>query len=123
MQSKFVHLGLMLVVFAGMGLAQDLPPYSLDVAKLTRIVPDTVVYNTGTPNLDNWEPYTSVLGNSVFLIESNTFAEGSTTDQRYVLTFQPVPGVRGMLFRGRRHSVSGQDQQLPPKRQPRPGGG
>ncbi|HOJ59271.1 MAG TPA: hypothetical protein PK878_03215 [bacterium] len=92
MQSKFVHLGLMLVVFAGMGLAQDLPPYSLDVAKLTRIVPDTVVYNTGTPNLDNWEPYTSVLGNSVFLIESNTFAEGSTTDQRYVLTFQPVAG-------------------------------
>lgn len=92
MHRKFAALCLLLTVFVGVGVTQDAPPYSLETAKLSRIVPDTIIYNTGIPNLDNWEPYTSVLGNSVFLIETNTFAEGSTTDQRYALAFQPVAG-------------------------------
>ncbi len=92
MQRLFAVVCLMLVVCVGVGIAQDTPPVSLEKAQLTRIVPDTIVFDTGTPNLDNWEPYTSVLGNSVFLIEANTFADGSTADQRYVLAFQPVAG-------------------------------
>jgi hypothetical protein len=54
--------------------------------------PDKIIFDTGSPNLDNWEPYASVLGNSVFLIEANTFADGSTDSQNYGIAFQPVAG-------------------------------
>lgn len=44
-------------------------------------------------NLGNWEPYISVLGDSTFLIEANTFADdGSAANQRYAVTFQPATG-------------------------------
>jgi hypothetical protein len=59
----------------------------------SRIVPDTIIYQTENDNLDNWEPYSSVLGNSVFLIEANTFAEPlQDATQRIALAFQPVGG-------------------------------
>lgn len=61
---------------------------------LTNIVRDKIIYDVpDQPNLANWEPNISVLGNSVFLIECNTFAvpvEGFF--QRYALAFQPVAG-------------------------------
>jgi hypothetical protein len=58
-----------------------------------RIVPDTIIYETANDNLDNWEPFSSVLGNSVFLIEANTYAEPvQDANQRFVLAFQPVGG-------------------------------
>ena len=44
-------------------------------------------------NLANWEPTISVLGDSVFLVGANTFADnGTQTDQRFVVVFQPVAG-------------------------------
>ena len=43
-------------------------------------------------NLNNWEPYASVLGNSVFLVEGNAFAQNSTEDQRFIVALQPVTG-------------------------------
>ena len=50
-------------------------PGGLETVGLTRLVPDTQLFTTNSvPNLDNWEPYSSVLGNSVFLISFNTFA-------------------------------------------------
>lgn len=68
----------------------------------THLVPDRIVFNTISNNLDNWEPYISVLGNSVFLIQANTYAEPITAAcQRYGLIFQPViggPCVTGDVF-------------------------
>jgi hypothetical protein len=41
----------------------------------------------------NWEPYIDVMGDSVFLIGANTFAnDGSFSNQQYVVTLQPVAG-------------------------------
>ncbi|MGQ9650952.1 MAG: hypothetical protein ACUVXJ_12650 [Phycisphaerae bacterium] len=69
---------------------------------LTRIVDDTTAGDIGghygTYALGNsWEPYVSVLGNSVFLFESNTYAESAPgnpdfTKMRYAVAFQPVVG-------------------------------
>src|SRR5262245_26603128 len=65
---------------------------------LSRLKADQPIYNTNTiPNLDNWEPNISVLGNSVFLIEVNTLAEDSPDPrQRYGVAFQPTAGGRGV---------------------------
>jgi hypothetical protein len=70
---------------------------SAEGAGLTRIVPDTPVNIPSTDSLDNWEPYSSVLGNNYFLIEGNTFAEGSEENQRFVVMVQPVTGGPGKL--------------------------
>jgi len=68
---------------------------------LTNIVPDKIIFDTGTANLDNWEPYISVLGDRTFLIEANTFADdGSFANQRYVLAFQPAAGGPNALGEG-----------------------
>lgn len=73
---------------------------------LTYIVPDMLVWshaggyttngpieNPGDqlPNLGNWEPYISVLGNTTFLIGKNTFADDDA-NQNFVVVFQPVNG-------------------------------
>lgn len=67
-------------------------PGSIEAAGLTRVVADTPVINPGLDALGNWEPYVSVLGTSTFLVEGNTFAEGSSEHQRYVVAFQPAAG-------------------------------
>ena len=64
----------------------------VESVKLTHIVSDTILFKTANENLDNWEPHASVLGNSTFLIEANTFADGSTDSQRFSLAFQPAAG-------------------------------
>ncbi|HXJ72913.1 MAG TPA: hypothetical protein VNM37_08670, partial [Candidatus Dormibacteraeota bacterium] len=57
-------------------IGQDFLPTSAEEVGLSRLKADQTIYNTNTlANLDNWEPYISVLGNSAFLIEANTFAE------------------------------------------------
>ncbi len=72
----------------------------LESTTLTRIVPDTVIFNDGTDNLANWEPYASVLGTSTFLVEANTFAEGTTDLQRFAVAFQPADGGNHGLGEG-----------------------
>lgn len=67
-------------------------PGTLESVGLKRIVADTPIIKPTADALGNWEPYASVLGNSVFLIEGNTFADGSTDNQRYVVALQPVDG-------------------------------
>ena len=78
-------------------------PGSAESIGLTRIVPDTVIPETADGRLPsmaakgNWEPYTSVLGTTTFLIEGNTFAlnaDGSedTANQRFVVALQPAAG-------------------------------
>jgi hypothetical protein len=67
-------------------------PGTVEGAGLTRLVPDTPVVKTTLASLGNWEPYASVLGNSVFLVEGNTFAEGTTDSQRFVVRLQPADG-------------------------------
>lgn len=93
--------GLFVLFSVSSGMAQFVPG-GIDSVGLTRIVPDTLVSdNGGLPALGNWEPYASVLGNSVFLIEGNTYAEGSGAEQRYVVMFQKVEGgtpVLGEVF-------------------------
>ncbi|MBI3849902.1 MAG: hypothetical protein HY298_06375 [Verrucomicrobia bacterium] len=85
----------------------NLTPCSASAAGMTTIVPDKALwYNSANfytngplnpavqvPNLGNWEPFCSVLGNSTFLIEANTFADdGAQVNQRYAVTLQPVGG-------------------------------
>jgi hypothetical protein len=67
-------------------------PGSVESAGLRHIVPDRPVINQELDALGNWEPYAGVLGNSVFLVEGNAFAEGTTDSQRYVVALQPVGG-------------------------------
>jgi hypothetical protein len=62
--------------------------------EMTRIVPDTVINLPDYAALGNWEPYSSVLGNSVFLIEGNTFATNTSDMQNYVIMLQPVDGSK-----------------------------
>lgn len=72
-------------------------------AGLTRIKSDRTLFETERKGLGNWEPYASVLGNSVFLIEGNRFAADSDTFQRYGLAFAKVSGeepVEGEGFFG-----------------------
>ncbi|HXJ57472.1 MAG TPA: hypothetical protein VNU68_12505 [Verrucomicrobiae bacterium] len=76
-------------------IGQDFLPTSAEEVGLSRLKADQTIYNTNTlANLDNWEPYISVLGNSAFLIEANTFAEDpiDPAKQRFGVTFQPVSG-------------------------------
>lgn len=77
-------------------------PGDLASVGLTRIVDDTTAGDIGghygmDAYGDVWEPYSSVLGNSVFLFESNTFAESSpgvaySNMMRYAVALQPVAG-------------------------------
>ena len=68
-------------------------PGSLEDAGLSRIVADTILFDTGENNLDNWEPFSSVIGNSIFVVEANTFADdGEFSNQNYALAFQHVDG-------------------------------
>lgn len=73
-----------------------LPPFapgSAEDAGLNRIVADTILFDTGENNLDNWEPFSSVIGNSVFVVEANTFADdGSFANQNFAVALQPVGG-------------------------------
>jgi len=71
---------------------------------LTNIVPDVILFDTNDiPNLTNWEPYTSVLGTSTFLIVASTFAipavdaHSGVLMQRFALAFQPVTGGTNKL--------------------------
>jgi hypothetical protein len=99
---------ILFAVWPGFLFAQGFIPGGIDTVGLKRIVPDTICYFIDPDGdgildaqLDNWEPYTSVLGNSVFLIESTTFAEGSNSAQRFGVVFQAVGGgdpVRGEAF-------------------------
>jgi hypothetical protein len=64
-------------------------------------VPDVPVIKPDADSLGNWEPYASVLGDTVFLVEGNTFAtDGSDANQRYVVAFQPAAGGAGKLGDG-----------------------
>lgn len=67
-------------------------PGSIESAGLKRIVSDTPVTVPAADSLGNWEPFASVVGTSTFLIEGNTFADGSSTEQRYVVAMQPAAG-------------------------------
>lgn len=85
----------------GLRLFSTFNPGSPEAAGLKRIVADTPVIKPDADSLGNWEPYASVLGNSVFLIEGNTFAtDGSDTFQRYVVAFQPADGGQARLGHG-----------------------
>jgi hypothetical protein len=75
-------------------------PGSVQSVGLRHIVTDTVVINQSLDSLGNWEPYASVLGNSVFLIEGNAFADGTTDSQRYVVALQPAAGGAMKLGEG-----------------------
>jgi len=102
---KHVSVGLCLVCWLGavpLVLGQW-EPGGIDTVDITRIVPDTVASDFGeAPGaLGNWEPYISVLGDTTFLIQNNTFAEGTTDKQRYALLFQNADGgapLRGECF-------------------------
>ncbi|HNQ87865.1 MAG TPA: hypothetical protein PKM73_04445 [Verrucomicrobiota bacterium] len=77
-----------------------LVPGSIESVGLQRIVPDTPIALSTLNALGNWEPYASVLGNSAFLIEANTFAKGFEAPspdgkQRFVVALQPVDGKAG----------------------------
>src|ERR1044071_7618531 len=85
----------LLLLQSFVALGQEFLPTSAEELGLSRLKADQTIYNTNTlANLDNWEPYISVLGNSVFLIEANTFAEDpiDPAKQRFGVTFQPVAG-------------------------------
>ena len=85
----------------GLRLFSTFNPGSPEAAGLKRIVADTPVIKPDADSLGNWEPYASVLGNSVFLIEGNTFAtDGTAANQRYVVAFQPVDGGKPSLGNG-----------------------
>lgn len=78
----------------------EFTPGSIESVGLRRIAADRVVINPGLDRLGNWEPNASVLGNEVFLIEGNTFAEGTTDKQRYVVALQHVDGRPSVLGEG-----------------------
>lgn len=118
----------------GLRLFSTFNPGSPESAGLKRILADTPVIKPVADSLGNWEPYASVLGTSVFLVEGNTFAtDGSDTFQRYVVAFQPVGGgsakVGSGFFDDSGHPFTGQinlsRQNGNPGRiagDPRPGG-
>jgi len=93
------HLSRLLLMMAWLNalaaFSQDFLPTTAESLGLSRLKADQTIYNTNTlANLDNWEPYISVLGNSIFLIEANTFAEDPVdpAKQRFGVTFQPAGG-------------------------------
>ena len=98
-------------VWTGLSPAQEpFVPGGIESVGLQRIVPDTICFMNDWGDgmmhaqLDNWEPYASVLGNSVFLIESTTYAQPvdpTNPMQRFGLVLQPVQGgapVQGEAF-------------------------
>jgi len=79
---------------------------------LTNIVPDVLLwystdnYFTNGPVISgkqvayqaSWEPYISVLGDSTFLIQENTYAaDGTASNMRFGLVFQPAAGGPAQL--------------------------
>ncbi len=77
-----------------------LVPGSVESLGLTRIVSDKPIIVPDNDALGNWEPNSGVLGNSTFLIEGNTFADGTIDKQRYVVALQPVDGKAGKTVEG-----------------------
>jgi len=79
-------------------------PEGIESAGLTRVVNDKIIFETDTANQNNWEPFSSVIGNSTFVVEVNTYADPEEDyNQRYVLAFQPVGGGEakmGEVFHG-----------------------
>lgn len=80
-------------------------PGSLESLGLTRVVADRPIVVPSVDALGNWEPYSSVLGTSTFLIECNAFAEGfefpsPDGKQRYVVALQPAAGGAMTLAEG-----------------------
>jgi len=75
-------------------------PGSIESVGLTRVVADTPVIVPAADALGNWEPYVSVLGTTTFLVEGNTFADGSSDMQRYVVALQPAAGGAAKLAEG-----------------------
>jgi hypothetical protein len=89
------------VSVVAMRLFSTFTPGTIESVGLTRIVPDVPVVKTTVDALGNWEPYASVLGTSTFLVEANTFAaDGTDTNQRYVVAFQPAAGGAMALGEG-----------------------
>lgn len=88
------------VSVVGARLFSTFNPGSIESVGLKRVVPDTPIINPQADALGNWEPYISVLGNSVFLLEGNTFADGTTDSQRYVVALQPADGKAMKLGEG-----------------------
>ena len=74
---------------SALALSSDVPAMIND----GRVVDDTILFNVEVDNLNNWEPFSSVIGNSVFVIEANTFADDDTfQNQNYAIGLQPVDG-------------------------------
>ena len=69
-------------------------PLGVEQSHMTYAVKDTAIFNdpANPGNLATWEPYVGVLGNSVFLIGANTFAQDSPGNQRFAFVMQPVAG-------------------------------
>jgi hypothetical protein len=68
-------------------------PGGLETTSSTRITPDSILFDVdGAKNLDNWEPYGSVIGTDTFVVEANSFADGSTSDQRFRVAFAKATG-------------------------------
>ena len=88
------YLALACLMTASATYAADYLIGGLETTTLTRIVPDKIIfpYTNGLQALGNWEPYASVLGTSTFLIEANTFVDGTTDQQRFRVAFQPAAG-------------------------------
>ena len=68
---------------------------------LSRIVPDKLIFETEQDNLDNWEPFASVVGTDVFVVEANIFAEPiDEMNQNFGVAFQPVDGRDAAFTQG-----------------------
>ncbi|MBI4585092.1 MAG: hypothetical protein HY717_13860 [Planctomycetes bacterium] len=105
---------ILIVVFLGtistLASAQgNFSPQGIESAGLRRLAPDALIHPEELrPRRKNWEPYTSVLGEDIFLIQSNIFAEDPNTPPdpsfqmiRYGLVFQKAGGgspVYGEVF-------------------------
>lgn len=86
------------------GDAESKPDFALASVEelgLERIVADRILFETDLDNLNNWEPYASVIGNDVFVIEANTFAEPmDDLNQTYALAFQSTMGGEAVISSG-----------------------
>jgi hypothetical protein len=84
-------------------IVADVPvviPGSVESIGLTRIVPDKPIIVPDNDALGNWEPNAGVVSSSTFLIECNTFADGSVDKQRYVVALQPTDGKTAKTVEG-----------------------